>query len=331
MEKDLNYYMDNPDELDEEALASVMDEKPPEKEEEEIPEAAEEEKPSEEEEEEEKAPDGVYARDGKHIIPFSVLEAEREQKNALVDTVRELQEEFQGQEERSREEIEQMTARLQELEGRLAASEKDSVTGGLDEAKFREEYGDELADAIFNTMRGMSDKVASLTEQLSKHEEAIGKVGEYVIDASTKDQSQTVASIQEAIDAVPAIAMWQSSDPEMWERARALDDALADNDPEYGKMSYEDQFRYVARILKAPEDSLQSQKPDKGEKDVEKKVKAKLDEAEERAPLSHSDLGGGDAPATLRNIENMSPFELADKFGEMDSKAMDAFIKAHGL
>ena len=85
-----------------------------------------------------------------------------------------------------------------------------------------------------------------------------------------------------------------------------------------GGKPYAERFHEVVRRVRAimPEASTPKKKPDPGTMKAE--VQAKLEAAPARKPVTLSDIQGGANPASEREqLENLSPFELAQKLMKM--------------
>lgn len=168
----------------------------------------------------------VLTKDGKHTIPYSVLE----------DTRKRLQAE---------------EARRQELESELEkAKAGDTGDKGADSGevklteeeqahvdRLREEYGDELAAPV----EAAYLRSARLEQRI-----------EGIQQAAPSDNKDTEAQeIQAAIDASPVMATWQARGDDWYQRSVEVYNTAMANDPDFAAMSREQQFQELPNRVQA--------------------------------------------------------------------------------
>lgn len=269
-------------------------------------------------------PAGVQTRDGKHVIPYSVLEGERKRNADMAAQLSEM-----------REQLQKFTAKP---EGDQTGSTDTTDTGQeFDLDKFEEEYGKEMTAPL----RAMHSQMKALQARL---EESDSKVKSWERERETT----AVVTTEEAIDLVfaegrepgkPSILReWAESDPVRWDRALAADKILG-SDPEWQDAPLVERFEKAVQMVQAMDrgSSTTSTKPEAtttNPKDDGKGKGApsgKQDTPPARsAPFSQSDLPGGVPPdqTQYESVERMDPTQLAEKFAGMSVEEQDAYLSA---
>lgn len=171
--------------------------------------------------------DGVLTRDGKHVIPYSVLEKTRE--TALEN-------------ERRARQLEESNRRLQEQIDALAAGKGETGAGQPVEVFSRDRI--EAVRADFPEMAELMESQNRLAAELAEARRAAVPAQPA---AATEDQR---AAVQAAIDNRPLLAKWQAESPLLFGRATEIDDALR-NDPAWAAKPLDDRFAEVERRLAA--------------------------------------------------------------------------------
>jgi hypothetical protein len=332
MSKDLQYYLDHPDEPlpdDPAVLAQLAEgmntpvvsddpktEEEDVKKEEPAPSGDEVKKEEPKEDNEEKA---ITTRDGKGTIPYEVLKTEREKRQAAESAVAEL------------------TSKVEEIQAQLAkgTTKGDAKAEQLGEEALATMSSEELdalrsdfpvfgkvIDSLMGTINSLSSEVTSL------------KQSEQTREADTR---RSVAStVQELIDNEPVLAFLQTTDPALFDKAIAIDNTLK-GDKRYPTMA--DRFSKVAELMettfgpfegvaskKAPTTS--QEKPSVSKEQVRDTVIKKVAETKAQ-PKSLSDIPAGEMPESdeLSNLENLSASEISDRMMKMSSDQRTAFLK----
>jgi hypothetical protein len=256
------------------------------------------------------APKGVQAKDGTQIIPFSVLERERDRRHQAEATANALA-----------EEIERLKA------GGKPANEAVAI-------KLTDEDLAQLDSDLPGVAKAFRAQMA-LIEQLGGTVQSLQR--EHAVQQSVQ-QLSTQDAIEAAIAANPDIASWREAaeskenpDPLMWDRAVNLDAVLRD-DPAWQDRSLSERFAKVAETIKtlygapsaAPTAALPTVTPDV--------LKAKADAALASAatagavPRSSSDIPGGSAPPVdeLAAMSDKSGAQLTAEFMAMTPDQIEA-------
>lgn len=334
MEKDLQFYLDNPDQLpDDPALLAELAEKmsapvvadtPKEPEEDvkkEAPAPSGEETKKAEVKETEGEPTGIATRDGKGTIPYDVLKSEREKRQAAETTVAEL------------------SSKLEEIQAQLA---KGTAKG---EAKAEELGTEALAtmtpeelDALrsdFPVFGNVIDKLMGTISTLSKEVSSL-KQTEQTREADIR--RSTAVTVQDHIDNEPVLVHLQTSDPKLFAKAVEIDNTLK-GDIRFPTMA--DRFKKVAEIMestfgpfegvkakaKAPETAKTVISKEKVEEFIDQKIGQN-----KAAPKSLSDIPAGDPPESSERdeLENLSSAEISDRLMKMNPDQRTAFLNRIG-
>jgi hypothetical protein len=256
-------------------------------------------------------PEGILAKDGKNVIPYSQLESARERAKAAEELARDQAAELERlKAEKTAGQVTAATNVSQLTEEELKALEGDSPTLA------------KVLRAQQQTIQQLSGAVQTLTErQQNQFEQEVVEV---------KDE------IQKAIDAVPTLAEWQTAeDQSMWKKAASFDRVLREL-PEYKDVAFEDRFKKVVELTQSAL-GLESETPPVNEEtpvrqaptqeEIKAAAAAKL-KAKPSLPRSLSDIPGGSPPVAdeRERVEGMSSTELGGKFLSMTREQLDAYL-----
>ena len=164
---------------------------------------------------------------------------------------------------------------------------------------------------VLSTLLEGSRKQGERLEQTLRELEREKEESERISQVSTAEQ------VAEAKDNNPDLVHWESNDPGAWEEALKQDEILRTN-MKWAAKPYAERFQEVVRRVRAimPEASTPQKNPDPGM--MKAALQAKLEAAPVRKPVTLSDIQGGANPVSEREqLENLSPFELAQKLMKM--------------
>lgn len=243
---------------------------------------------------EDRAP--VATKDGKHTIPYSVLE----------DT-RKAREQAEARNTELSKSVEDARARIKELETAKANGEQTQATQAeADDLR-------ELLDGLADEHPKIADVLGALVARVEKAEQAATVAPK----AQVADDDGMPPEVRAAIDAVPAIASWEANNAVLFAEAASIDDRLKLK-PEWATKSMSDRFNKVVEIMRAEHgDSIMptgsvapSAKPAKPAPTVDDVVINTL-----------SDIPGGTPTAqnALQQLESASPSEIANQLSKMES------------
>lgn len=243
-------------------------------------------------------PDGILAKDGKNVIPYSQLESARERATAAETLARQFAQELETLKAGTAKPAEQVLT-----EDELKALEADSPT---------------LAKVLRSTQTALAE-TQSEVKALKEHQQ------KQVADEASEVKSE----IQTAIDANPTLASWQTAeDQAMWNKASAFDQVLRGL-PEYKDVPFEDRFKKVVELTNAAlgQEEPRKEEPKLTQEEIKAVAAAKL-KAKPALPKSLSDIPGGAPPAAdeRERVDQMSSVELGSKFLGMTREQLDSYL-----
>lgn len=273
-------------------------------------------------------PTGVQAKDGKHVIPHSVLKETRERLTAASEENEALRQAHQQSEERTSA----LETQLADLRGQLdkvaaktgqtrdtakAAADPENPLAGLNP----DDYPPELVKAI----TGLVDQVKDLRSKVD--------------DFGTREDSRTAGEadarrgmVQTLIDQNEELASWQSGNPEAWAAAKRHDAALRDN-PTWADRPMAERFTRAVQLTRLELDLPEAKPKDDAQQKPKADAKAApptkpLDPPKPAAPSSLSHIPGGAAPATTEGeaLMQMDGLKGAAMLAKMTPKQMDEFL-----
>ncbi|EAZ4510946.1 hypothetical protein CAM24_19270 [Salmonella enterica] len=169
---------------------------------------------------------GVLTRDGKHVIPYDVLEAERSGRQRVEQEAILLKQQL-AEEQRK---IDVLTSQIKQAGMTPAPMPEDARISDEQIAGIREAYP-EVADALTLMARKYDYLQAQLQETMSQ-------------------QEQQDNPVMQAMNAVPDLVRWQQADPDRFAIAVHLDEKLQ-TDPEWKDKPLTERFAEVARRTRA--------------------------------------------------------------------------------
>lgn len=324
MDKDLQYYLDHPDETPDDpaalaALAEQMntpvvteDPAPAEKDVKADPSPAEE-KPVVAEEQAKEEGD-ILMPSGKGTIPYAVLKSEREKRQAAEAATAELTSKLAEMQEQLAKGTQKGDAKAEEIGAEALAT---MTPDELDALRADFPVFGKVIDSLMGTIGSLSKEVESL-----KQTEEVRAVD---------NQRRAATSVQELIDNEPVLLHLQTKDPDLFAKAVEIDKTLMNN-PRYPDMA--SRFAKVSQIMEStfgPFDGVTAPKKDTAPT-VSKEVarKAVLDKVASTpaSPKSLSDIPAGEPPESdeMANLESLSAAELSDRMMKMTSDQRTAFL-----
>lgn len=333
MEKDLQFYLDNPDQIpDDPAILAELAEKmttpvvaDDQKETEEDvkkeePAPSSEEPKNEEVKDTQEEPTGIATRDGKGTIPYEVLKSEREKRQAAESAVAEL------------------SSKIEEIQAQLAkgTDRGDAKAEQLGSEALATMTPEEL-DALrtdFPVFGNVIDKLMGTISSLTKEVSSL-KQNEQVREADTR--RNTAVTVQELIDNEPVLVHLQANDPKLFAKAVEIDNTLK-GDIRFPTMA--DRFKKVAEIMETtfgPFEGIKAKaapettKPNVSKEKVDQVITQKI-EQNKAAPKSLSDIPAGDPPESSEQdeLESLSSAEISDRLMKMTADQRTAFLNRIG-
>lgn len=253
----------------------------------------------------------VQARDGKHVIPYQVLQQERERAIRAEQMVRDL---------------------TTKLEQDQAAAQQGKTTKSLDlDQIVDEQLLEQLREEAPEVARRM-DNLIDLAKRLSEQVNAGRPAAQEAEAARREQQVQALVSVEDAIQSIPKLAHLRDSAPEQFGEVAAIDTMLRSNAAWKDKPLTE-RFDAALRMYEAghgaielpsPAKAAATQQPaDPAARVAEAVAKAKADAS---GPSTLSDIPGGQPAATSEAdaIAALSGSALTDRFMNMSPDEIEA-------
>lgn len=189
----------------------------------------------------------------------------------------------------------------------------------VDVAGLRGNFDDQIVDAI-----------ETLQNALIQSQQTVQELRNREVTRNVREVAAKEDDLQSAIDSVPVVAEWQSSeDPTKWVAAQAVDSLLR-KDPVWQTKPLVERFQEVARRLGGEVASVAANpSPQQVDKTV---LAAKQLAAARAAPISHSDLPSGLAASQsdTETLESLSAVQIAEKMGSMKPDQINALLERFG-
>lgn len=252
---------------------------------------------------------GVQAKDGQHIIPYSVLERERDRAARAEATAQALAEQLQNLQNGK------MPSQADSEQSQLTAEDLDALDQDLPGVA-----------KVIRAQMAMIDKLTGNLEHIQREQEVAQQTREQTI------QDEIEAAIQGNAD----ISAWRASaarednpDPLMWNRAVEVDKMLQ-RDPAWQDKSIAERFSKVSETMRtmygmpaAPTTPNQQQQPN-----AQQAADAALKSIPAPVPSSLSDIPGGTPPAStdMETLQNASAVALGNKFMSMTPDQIESYL-----
>lgn len=325
--KDFDYYVQNPDELPSdpaaiEALVSGQQSEavtePEEEQQQEAATAEQDEKtqePSEPEQAEAEVPAPVLSRDGKHTIPYGVLQSEREKRVAA---------------ERAQQEL---LDRIAEIEAKLSSGN----LGGQVSEEVKEILSEESVTAMvedFPQMKPLIEYTRQMEAQLKTFQDRFAEMDQIEQARMQAEMAKRQAEVRKEIEANPTLSYWESIDQEKWQAALEADQQLRGLLVNQN-LTLAERFNKVVAVVEAiygPTELPPEFAPPKAPpKDLSAKVKKAVESAETFKPKTLGEMPGGMASANDDgDLSEMAPARLAAMMDKMSPAQISELLAKAG-
>jgi hypothetical protein len=266
-------------------------------------------------------PQGILGKDGKHVIPYAVLEAARAESRRIAESNQQTANEL----EQTKRQLQVLTQQVNQAGLTPAQLPEQSQITPEQLAKLQNDFPD-MAGVITT----MVQKIDYLQQKMpAAQQPAIEPTGDPVINA---------------IKATPDLSKWQSEDPDRFTLAVHIDDTLK-NDPAWKDKPLTERFSEVAKRTKAaygeqvedsqsqPATTAQAAQPAATQLTAEQLQKIADDKlaaakAATAVPASPSDIGSTTVhqPTLLEQAANADDQQLQAMFANMTEAQIDALL-----
>lgn len=266
---------------------------------------------------------GVATKDGKHVIPYSVLKSERDRASRAEQIAREA------------------TERVTALEAQLKSGNQGANNG---EGARTDPQQPTVSDLSAEDLEALKEDFPTVYKAVMASmaaakalESKLQPVEETVRNAEAERERTAAESVQDAIDSVPKLAHIQATNKDAFELAKQFDATLA-------KRSFRGLLAQALCVLKVAEmvESAigpielpgSTQKASPSAEDLAKAAKVKAEQAAKASrtnvPTSLSEFPAGQHAAQDEReaAEQLTHQQLAEKFSSMNADEMDAYFRS---
>lgn len=264
---------------------------------------------------------GVATKDGKHVIPYSVLTNARERATRAEQIAREAQE------------------RAEALEAQLKSGSqgaKDGESARTEQTPAELDIPQEDLEALKTDFPTVYKAVMASMAAAKALEAQLKPVAESVQTQEAERARSATESVQEAIDSIPKLAFIQATDKQTFELAKQFDATLRAQ-PAWANKSLSDRFAKVTEMVESAVGEIKlpaSKQPSLSAEQLSKAAREKAAKAAKdsstNVPTSLSEFPAGQAAAEseVQAVEQMTHDQLATKFAKMSPEQMDAYFKS---
>lgn len=247
----------------------------------------------------------LKSKNGKHEIPYSVLEQERREKEAMRERLQEA--------ERERDELSQ---RIAQNEAALNNVTSRLESQGMDVDELLSNP-DEITEKQLQEIEEDYGVLGKAFRQLLKSQAALNGQAQ----ASITQQSQATQNINPVVAAIEAngdLSAWQKGDPDRFAEATRIDTELR-ADPAWQGKSLDERFAEVVKLTKKSFGD-----------DVQRRAQQIIDKSTKPAPDSLSDIGH--APTVSKSLREslieLDPSEIEHRLANASKAERDAILNA---
>lgn len=247
----------------------------------------------------------IASKDGKHIIPYDVLDHERREKQQERREKQALQEQLQ-QAVAEREKLQ----RLLEKHGIPADADPDSIS--IEEIEQLAQDYPEIGKAL-----------TGIVNKLNKFEQA---------EAAKQAVVDTPDPLQAALQAVPELVKWNNEDPDRMAFAISVDERLQ-HDPAWKDKPLQERFAEAARRTRIAFNDEQSAELATDEKKPTEAAKEPEVVKRDRIPESPSDIGQSvqHSATGIEKYQSMTQEQLMAEMSSMNPAQIEALLAQYDL
>ena len=265
---------------------------------------------------------GVATKDGKHVIPYSVLKSERDRASRAEQIAREAQE------------------RVAALESQLKAGNQGANNGEGARTDPQQPTASDLSaedlEALKEDFPTVYKAVMASMAAAKALETKLQPVEESVRSTEAERERSATEAVQDAIDSVPKLAHIQATNKDAFELAKQFDATLRTQSA-WANKPLTERFAKVAEMVESaigPIDLPGSKKASPSAEDLAKAAKAKAEQdakaSRTNVPTSISEFPAGQHAAQDEReaAEQLTHQQLAEKFAGMNADQMDAYFRS---
>ncbi len=267
-------------------------------------------------------PAGVATKDGKHVIPYSVLKSERDRATRAEQIAKDMQD------------------RIAQLESAVQNQNQGAKSGESARTETPEPTAEQLSQEDLELLKDdfptVYKAVMASMAAAKALEAKLQPMTEKMANAEAEQARTTQEAVQDAIDSVPKMAHIQANDTEAFELAKQFDATLR-SQAKWADKPLSERFAKVVEMVEAatgeqiavPGQANQTQQsPADLRKAAIAAAQAAAKATKTNVPTSLSEFGAGDPAATdeRQAAESMSPLQLAERMSKMTPDQMEAYF-----
>jgi len=265
---------------------------------------------------------GVATKDGKHVIPYSVLKSERDRASRAEQIARDAQE------------------RVADLEQQLQAGNQGANNGEGARTDLQPPDASDLSaddlEALKEDFPTVYKAVMASMAAAKALETKLQPVEDSVRSAAAERERSATETVQDAIDSVPKLAHIQATNAEAFEMAKQFDTMLRGH-PAWGDKPLAERFIKVTEMVESaigPIDLPGSKQASPSAEDLAKAARARAAQdakaSRTNVPTSLSEFPAGQHAAQDEReaAEQLTHQQLAEKFASMNADQMDAYFRS---
>lgn len=266
-------------------------------------------------------PQGIATKDGKHVIPYSVLKSERDRATRAEQSATEMQ------------------ARVAALEAQVVSGSQGAKTGEsarTTQQPTESDLSTEDLEALKEDFPTVYKAVMASMASAKMLEAKLAPVEDSVRQNEAQRAQTATDAVQDAIDSVPKMAHIQATDANAFELAKQFDTTLRSQSA-WADRSLSERFQKVTEMVEAALGTidLPGNKPasQPGAQDLKSaavaRAAAAAKETRSNVPTSLSEFPAGQHAAQDEReaAESLSTLQLAEKFASMSADQMDAYFQ----
>lgn len=266
-------------------------------------------------------PVGISTRDGKHVIPFSVLESARDKAT------------------RAEELLAQANAQIEALKAqgnKASEGAKDGEGARTDGQPNADDLSPEDLERLKEDFPTVHKALMAAQRAQAAIEQKLAPVVETVQTQAQREAQALKEEVQSAIESVPKMAHIQATDPEAFKLAREFDTMLLSQAAWKGKAMAERFEKVVEMVEQAtgkpidvPGAKQLTKTPQELAAAARQVADAQAKKTAGHVPTSLSEFPAGQPAATseAQAIEAMTSTQLAAKLSKMTPEEMDAYFQ----
>ncbi|WP_224552876.1 hypothetical protein [Pectobacterium versatile] len=257
----------------------------------------------------------ILSRDGKHTIPYDVLEAERAEKRRLSEA------------------NQRTSTELVEAQRQLEVFTRQINDAGLQPAQLPEKA--KITPEQIATVRESFPEVANVLDALTQKVEYLQSAQPVPVVSQPVNDNPAMA----ALDATPDLKNWQGSDPDRFTLAVHIDETLK-LDPvwkdkplneRFGEVVKRTRAAYGESVESAPQQPMQAAQQQPTTEELQQKAADLLAKANasSQLPASPSDVGSTTqhTASPLEQAANADPDQLQAMFAGMTDAQIEALLE----